>query len=321
MRDLGQRPQFVALLAVGSVLLVGGLLLSQTRHFLILGSSNTAETLDTLLSTATAGAALQVTQDGTGVAVQGTSHTATGVAGQFTSFLGTGVAAIAGDGNGVALRATNQAPTTGAGAAIQAEGQSNDGLVAESWVRSAIVASATGAQPAIVARGQNATAVRAEGPGGTDVADCVRIYCAGMESTGSNGVIAGTGTSAGAGVYATDRTTDGTGFGMVSDGQVVVDGSLSVTDGCLGCGALILGRNATDLVIRRGDAVTLLGIDIAPDGSTIFAIGPAVGDDRVLGLADRELLFTANPGGDMTVGGGWRSGRRPTSLVRPTSAS
>ena len=108
-----------------------------------------------------------------------------------------------------------------------------------------------------------------------------RFYCAGLESTGSNGVIAGTGTCAGAGVYATDRTTDGTGFGLVSDGQVVVDGSLSVTDGCLGCGALILGRNATDLVIRRGDAVTLLGIDIAPDGSTIFAIGPAVGDDPV----------------------------------------
>ena len=46
MRDLGQRPRFVALLAIGSVLLVGGLLLGQTRHFLILGSSNTAETLD-----------------------------------------------------------------------------------------------------------------------------------------------------------------------------------------------------------------------------------------------------------------------------------
>ena len=100
------------------------------------------------------------------------------MAGQFTSFLGTGVAAIAGDGNGVALRATNQAPTTGAGAAIKAEGQSNDGLVAESWVRSAIVASATGVQPAVVARGQNATAVRADGPGGTDVADCQDVKTA-----------------------------------------------------------------------------------------------------------------------------------------------
>ena len=200
---------------------MGGLLLGQTRHFLILGSSNTAETLDTLLSTATAGAALQVTQDGTGVAVQGTSHTATGVAGQFTSFLGTGVAAIAGDGNGVALRATNQAPTTGAGAAIKAEGQSNDGLVAESWVRSAIVASATGAQPARRrARperdGRCAQRARA-GRTSRIVRTC---SAAGLESTGANGVIAGTGTSAGAGVYATDRTADGTGFGLVSDGQV-----------------------------------------------------------------------------------------------------
>jgi hypothetical protein len=308
MRDLGQRARFVALLAVGSVLLVGGLILGETRHFLILGASNTAESLDTILSTSTAGAALHVAQDGAGVALQGTSNAQNGVAGRFSSFLGTGIDAIAGDGAGVALSAANQSPTTGTGAAIKAQGQFNDGLVAESWVRSAIVASATGSQPAVVANGQNVTALRAEGPGGTDLADCEQIYCGGTESTGANGLIAGTATPAGAAVYATDRTADGNGFGLVSDGEVVVDGSLSVTGGCLGCGSLILGRNATDLVLRPGDALTLLGIDVAPDGSTIFAVGPAVTGGPVLGLAERELLFTSNPGGDTTMAGGWRFG-------------
>lgn len=308
MGNFGGRKRSVALLVVGLVLLTSGTAVAVAESILILGTTNDAETGDTYLVTRSSGDALRVRQTGTGSAIHAIADAETGIAGLFTSAAGTAAIAIVSDANASALDASNMSEATGAGAAIRANGRFNLGLVAESFLASAIVASATGPAPAVMASAPYSTAVRASGAGGGEVDDCTALFCAGTESTGAIGVIAGTATEDGAGVYAVDQTPAQSGFAVVADGDTVLDGSLSVTGGCVGCTELAAARNGTETVLRQGEAVKLIGLQVASDGATLLTVARASRGDAVIGVVDRALIRAERPGRSSTAGGGWRDG-------------
>jgi hypothetical protein len=308
MADFGGRTRSVALLVVGLFLVVSGAAVGVAGNILVLGQANDAEASSTSLTSRSAGDALLVAQTGNGVAIHAVSEAETGIAGLFTSAAGTAAVAIVGDASGFALDASNMSELTGGGAAIRASGRFNVGVVAESFLAAAVVATASGAAPAIVANAPFRTAIRASGAGGGEVADCTDLFCAGTESTGAIGVIAGTATTDGTGIYAVDQTADQSGFAVVADGDTVLDGSLSVTGGCIGCTELAAARNGTDTVLRQGEVVKLVGLQVASDGATVLVVARASRGDPVIGVVDRGLLRTERPGRSSSAGGGWRDG-------------
>jgi len=306
MGNFGGRTRSVAVLVLGLILVVSGTAVAVADNILILGRANNAGTRDTMLTSQSPGDGLLVTQTGNGIAIHATSDAETGIAGLFTSAAGTAAIAIVSDANASALDASNMSEQTGTGAAVRANGRFNVGLVAESFLAAAIVATASGSFPAIMANAPNRTAIRAAGAGGGEVDDCSDLFCAGTESTGAIGVIAGTATTDGTGVYAIDETADQSGFAMVADGDTVLDGSLSLTGGCTGCTEMAVARNGTDTVLRQGEVVKLLGLQVASDEGTLLVVGRANRGDQVIGVVDRGLTRIERPGRSSSAGGGWR---------------
>jgi hypothetical protein len=107
-------------------------------------------------------------------------------------------------------------------------------VVASSDRRSAVVATATGAEPAIVASAPSGTAIEAAG-------------------------------------------------------DVVVNGSLTVEDGCIGCISVGIARNGSERSLFQGEAVVVLGLEVDKDGATIVIVGPAGPGDRAVGVADQAV--------------------------------
>lgn len=237
MGNAGDRTRFMILLAVGAVLIATGFALMGSMGGtadLALGAPNDAGNLNTSLRTNSTGDALFVTQNGAGVAIRASTGIGTGIAGAFTSTSGTPIAAVVVGQNGFAVYAGNDSGATGSGGAVRADGQQNAGVVATSDRRSAVVATATGAEPAIVASAPSGTAIQAAG-------------------------------------------------------DVVVNGSLAVEDGCIGCIPVAIARNGSERSLLQGDAVVVLGLEVDKEGSTILIVGPAGPGDPAVGVADQAV--------------------------------
>lgn len=96
-----------------------------------------------------------------------------------------------------------------------------------------------------------------------------------------------------AGVQAIDGSPDGSGFALLADGDTTISGSLTVSDGCVGCTPMALAINGASAPIRQGQAVMADGLQVAPDGSTIVVVRPAGPADPVFGIVDRSLVLAA----------------------------
>lgn len=302
MSSAGNRARFAILLSVGFILIVSGYVARNEQERFIRGGENNAGGRETSLVAATTGVAMRVVQQGVGPAIRASSDAQGGVAGWFTSVAGTGVVALSSKAGGFAVDGANDAPTAGPGGAIRARGGRNPGLVAESSGASAVVATAPGGTPSA---GTGGTPVRTAAQTAVAAPDCAGMPCTGTLSAGEIGVMAETGTPGGVGVHASDQTGDGSGFAVVANGDTLVDGSLTVSGGCLGCSSLLVARNGSDRVLHQGEAVTLLGLDQAANGDTVLVVGPAVRGDAVVGVVDRAVS-QADPAGPASVRGGWR---------------
>jgi hypothetical protein len=308
MDSLEKRTRFATLLAVGTALFIAGVATAGLIDGIALGKDNDAGTQDTRLITTSAGSALDVQQNGTGVAIRGSTGPGPGTAGAFTSTMGTSLTAVVGSQNGFAVYAGNTGPGTGVGGAVRVDGQQNIGLVATSDRTSAVVAAATGTQPAIDARAPSGTGIRASGSGAGAFEDCARLPCAGVSANGIVGVQATTATEGGAGVYAVDQTTGRDAYAVVAEGDAVIRGSVTIGGGCMGCTQLEIARNGSDQVLRQGDAVALLGLERAEDDSTVIIVGPASQGDDVVGVVDRGLTLVVAPDGPVAIRSKWQVG-------------
>ena len=306
MNNLTDRTRLLAFALVGIFFIAASGAVSNLDGRLLLGVVNDGGTASTVLRARSDVDGFAVMQVGGGSAVRGSSLA--GAAGQFSSGQGAGVIGVSESPDGYGVIASTTSTTTGTGAAVKADGRQNSGLVATSSNGSAVVATAYGDASAVKVLAPNATAIRAATTGGGDVADCSAVMCAGTELTGAIGVIAATSTDEGSGVYATDLTSKRSGFAVLADGAVGVDGALSVTGGCLGCSTMVPARNGSSAILHQGEAVTLVKVDATPDGSTLLVIRPALNGERVIGVIDHEAVLVAAPAGATTMHGGWQIG-------------
>ena len=196
---------------------------------LIIGSTtNSAGTANTILTTASAGTTLQVTQTGSGTALRGSAVGPGSIAGFFTAANGTGISGVTGSPNSYGVFASNDG-TAGSAGAIRASGKNNHAVVAttDSGGRNAIRATNAGVGGALgsaifaTAEG-NSTGVTGRASAGNGVfgfsTNAQGVY---GSSTNHIGVQGG----GNPGVYGTSTSTFGTGvegWGYGSAGHGVV---------------------------------------------------------------------------------------------------
>ncbi|MGD0863645.1 MAG: hypothetical protein ABSA21_12980 [Candidatus Limnocylindrales bacterium] len=206
---------------------------------LIMGSSNSAGTSNTSLTTDSTGTALLVTQTGAGTALRGSALAVNGIAGFFTSANGSGVSGVTANKDKYAVYGGNDATATGSGAAVRAAGEQNNGLVATTASASAYAIKATNTN---TGTGPSAgPGIRVLAGNGTDAdIDGLTTYPAAGEFCGVNGVVAVA--VAGHGVYATSTSgsglrgwsTSGSGVYGASDSGDGVDGNSTSATGVYG---------------------------------------------------------------------------------------
>lgn len=126
------------------------------------------------------------------------------------------------------------------------------------------------------------------GQGSYGIGDCDLLYCAGLVATGDNGVLAGTATTFGFALYGEDATGDGSAYALVTSGDASIGGDLFV-DSCTGCTLAATAVNTSKSTLQQGDAVTLVGVETAEDGSIVLQVAPAKNGDAVFGVVDREV--------------------------------
>jgi len=134
-----------------------------------------------------------------------------------------------------------------------------------------------------------------ESSDGFDAVQCAdggSTYCAGGAFEGSDGVVGEGEGLFGAGVYAI--AGHGLAYALLTSGPAYVNGDLTVSGTCTGCTAAILAENGSNQVIKQGQAVTLLGAKSGADGRPVLLVGPARGNDKVLGIADVEMTAGAS---------------------------
>jgi hypothetical protein len=117
---------------------------------LIIGNTtNNAGTANTTLTTASAGTALLITQNGAGTALRGSAVGAGSIAGFFTAYNGTGISGVTGNGGTYGVFAQNNGPE-GAAGALRANGGQNHGIVASTANGGKYAITATGADGAAI---------------------------------------------------------------------------------------------------------------------------------------------------------------------------
>ena len=119
-------------------------------------------------------------------------------------------------------------------------------------------------------------------------------------SNGATAVVAASSGDGTAGIHALDRSPDGSGYALVATGDASVVGSLSVTEGCVGCTSMVLAVNGSSVSIQQGQAVAVGSLQIGPDGSTVVVVRPAWRHEQVFGIVDRGLVAAAT--GDKRTG-------------------
>lgn len=224
----------------------------------------------------------------------GQPNTAVGATTQLSGSNAASVLQVAQSGTGSAVRGT-----TGAGPGVAGYFSSASGTgvlgIAGSPDRVGIVAansgSSAGSGSALQADGGENSAVRATSDGATAV----------VAAASGDGM---------AGIHALDRSPDGSGYALVATGDASVVGSLSVTEGCVGCTAMVLAANGSSVSVQQGEAVAVAGLHIAPDGSTVVIVRPAARHEQVFGIVDRGLVAAAS--------GDERTGIRPKWLEGQT---
>jgi hypothetical protein len=212
---------------------------------LIMGAANSSGTSNTSLTTDSSGTALLVTQTGAGTALRGSATAVNGIAGFFTSANGPGVSGVTANNTKYGVYGGNDAATTGAGAAMRANGEQNHGLVATTASTSAYAIKATNTNAGT--DDSAGAGIRVLAAGGTDAdIDGLGPWHAAGEFCGANGVLAVASPGDGDGVYATSDSGEGvigssnsgigvygsstSGSAVYSDGPAYVNGDLNVVD-------------------------------------------------------------------------------------------
>lgn len=249
--------RFAAVLAFAAILFAAGVVSGAAGSPLIIGAANSAGTSNTSLNTTSSGFAWQMFQQGSGVGVFAISNN------------GNALAALAHNGNKYGLSVTNDG-TAGTGAAIIADGRDNNGI-------QVLTDDANGIEVDAQCAGLcAATGVFATGDS----------FGAGLWGVGGLTGVTG---EALIGVLGRDTTTDGSGFGLQSDGDAYVDGNLEVTGACTGCTASALAVNESGGNLEAGTAVTAIGATIDENGSVLLRVRPAAPGDSVLGVVDAAM--------------------------------
>ncbi len=206
--------------------------------------------------------------------------------------------------DGFLLCGGNGVSGTGFGFAAGVYGEGAD-AIAGVWASEGALAAMYATQsltdiPAIYADSTAGTGVEGRGLNGTgDMSD---LPDAGGAFNGSYGVIGQTDIGFGAGVYA--RTTAALSFALYADGNSYINGNFTVSGTCTGCTAAITAVNGSGSTLNQGDAVALVGVTQAKDGSLVLVVRAAKKSDAVFGVVDRELKPVAD---SIQVGGSERT--------------
>ena len=224
----------------------------------------------------------------------GQPNMAEGATTQVTGTNAASVLQVAQSGTGSAVRGT-----TGAGAGIAGYFSSANGT-------GLIGISGSADRVGVVAANSASTA----GSGSAVKADGGENSAVVATSGGATAVVAATSGDGTAGIHALDRSPDGSGYALVATGDASVVGSLSVTEGCVGCTPMVLAANGSSASVRQGEAVSVAGLHIAPDGSTVVIVRPAARHEQVFGIVDRGLVAAET--------GDERTGIRPKWLEGQT---
>lgn len=273
MSRLGHAIQHAALLALGLVLALASVVVGAAGDYFVLGSANNAGTTQSAVIT-------NSTFPLHGLVVQ---QAGTGNGGYFVSQGGSGMLGITKSGDKYAMSGTNDG-AAGTGGAIIGSGKNNLGLAANStadW----------GAH--IYNTGTNGGAVFLGGP------ETCPFFCSstGVDATGSGfgAGVRGTSDLFGVegnglfGVYGLDTSTDGTGYGVYSEGNAYVSGDLEIAGICTGCTVALAAANASGAIITAGTPVKIVGMTTDANGNPVVTVAPAAAGDAVLGVMDREL--------------------------------
>jgi hypothetical protein len=258
MHRLRHTLQHAAVLAVGLMLALAGIAVGAAGDAFILGLANNAGTSQSAIVT-------NSTFPLHGLVVQ---QAGSGNGGYFVSQSGSGMLGITKSGSKYAMSGTNDG-AAGTGGAIIGAGKNNVGLHATS-----------NADHAIVAEAANQAAVRAE----TD--SCSGFLCGrpGVDGYGV-GLAGGVHGHGPLGVVGFD--TIGTGFGLYTVDDALVNGDLTVNGTCTGCTAAVMAVNGGGTALEQGDAVTVLGVSTDANGNLLVSVGLAAAGDMVLGIADQ----------------------------------
>jgi hypothetical protein len=205
-----------------------------------------------------------------------------------------GVLQVAQSGSGSAVRGT-----TGAGPGVAGYFSSANGT-------GVIGISGRADQVGVMAANSGSTA----GSGSAVKADGGQNSAVLATSRGATAVVAATSGHGTAAIHALDRSPDGSGYALVTTGDASIAGSLSVTEGCVGCTPMVLAANGSSVSVQQGEAVAVAGLTVAPDGSTVVIVRPAARYEQVFGIVDRGLVAATS--------GDERTGIRPKWLEGQT---
>lgn len=270
VRRLLARLRASTAIAAALALVVAGAAAGAAGSYLVLGQNNDSGTSQTVLQNAGLGAAftLKTTNVSTG---------ATGIFG-WSSQTGTnatrGVYGLANGANSYGVYGRNNG-AAGTGAGVYADGGQNTGIIATSGSGTGI--EATAGTCSTLFCGRNGV----EGTG----------YGFGTGVRGDGGLTGVTGSSI-VGLWGIDDSGDGSGFGLITDGNASIDGDLEVTGTCTGCSAALVGVNASGTPLSQGDAVAVTGVTTDASGRVVVQVVAAQGGDPVIGVVDGAVAAT-----------------------------
>jgi hypothetical protein len=270
------RSRSASAIAAGLALLIVGAAAGAAGDALILGQSNDSGTAQTTLLNAGTGAAFTLK-------TTNVSTNATGIFGWSSSTAANVTRGVYGRADGPNSNAivARQLGAVGSGAALVAEGNNNQGIIATSAEDTVITATATGCTGFLC--GSNG--VTATGYG----------FASGVYGTGPLAGVFGT-TTAGFGVYG----DQGAGLdGLYSAGDAEVTGDLTVGGTCTGCAVATLAINDSAVKLSQGQAVTVTGVARDKSGRLLLKVAPARAGDVVMGIVDAamELKSQRSPDG------------------------
>lgn len=182
------------------------------------------------------------------------------------------------------------------------------GLYANGGLAASVYATQSGDDIlAIYGSSTGGNGIRGDGIGSTTIDACgtgATYYCAGGVFSGDNGLLAATATEGGYALFGADSTGTGSAWALVTSGDASINGDLFVNT-CTGCAVAATAINGGDSTLKQGDAVTLLGVTTASDGSTQLVVGAAKKGDAVIGIVDRSMKLESGavkaPASERTV--------------------